>query len=138
MSPAEDLMPEQHAEAEAVVLVVEDEVLIRMAAADHLRSCGFKVAEASNAAEAQELILSGLEVDLVFSDVTMAGPMDGAGLAAWLRDHVPNVPVVMTSGVASSMEAAKQACDNIRALMPKPYDYDDLVKQIRAVIAERA
>jgi DNA-binding NtrC family response regulator len=138
MSPAEDLMPDQHADAEAVVLVVEDEVLIRMAAADHLRSCGFKVAEASNAAEAQELILAGLQVDIVFTDITMAGPMDGAALTQWLSAHAPNIPVILTSGVTSSMEEAKRLCGNVRAMAPKPYDYDVIVKQIRDVLAERA
>lgn len=137
MSPAEDPMPEQHADAEPLVLVVEDEVLIRMAAADHLRSCGFKVAEAGSAAEAQELILSGLKVDLVFSDVTMPGQMDGIALAQWLHEHVPGVPVVLTSGVTSSLDAAKEACHNVHSYAPKPYDYDGIVASIRQVLAKR-
>lgn len=137
MSPAEDLMPEQHADAEPLVLVVEDEVLIRMAAADHLRSCGFRVAEAGSATDAQELILSGLKVDLVFSDITMPGPIDGLGLAQWLHEHAPGVPVVLTSGVTSSLEAARKACLNVRAYAPKPYDYDGLVENIRAALAAR-
>jgi DNA-binding NtrC family response regulator len=138
MSPAEDLMPEQHAGAEPLVLVVEDEVLIRMAAADHLRSCGFKVAEAGSTAEAQELILSGLKVDLVFSDVTMPGAIDGVGLAQWLRVHAPDVPVILTSGVTSSLDAAREACSNVHSMLPKPYDYDGVVTQVRAALAARA
>jgi DNA-binding NtrC family response regulator len=137
MSPAEDLMPEQHQDAEPLVLVVEDEVLIRMAAADHLRHCGFKVAEAGSAAEAQEFILSGLKVNLVFSDITMPGALDGIGLAQWLAVHAPDVPVVLTSGVTSSLDAAQQACTNLHALMPKPYDYDGVVTHIRAALAAR-
>lgn len=135
MSPAEDLMPEQRTDAEPIVLVVEDEVLIRIAAADHLRSCGFRVAEAGNAGEAQELILSGLKVDLVFSDVTMPGSMDGIGLAQWLHENTPDVPVILTSGVSSSLNAAKSVCKNVSAYAPKPYDYDGIVKQVRAAIA---
>lgn len=137
MSPAEDLMPEQHADAEPLVLVVEDEVLIRMAAADHLRSCKFKVAEAGSAAEAQELVLSGLKVDIVFSDITMPGPMDGIALAQWLHEHAPGVPVVLTSGVTSSLDAAKAACKNVRSYAPKPYDYDGIVTSIRRALAAR-
>lgn len=135
MSPAEELMPEQRTDAEPVVLVVEDEVLIRIAAADHLRSCGFRVAEAGNAGEAQELILSGLKVDVVFSDITMPGQIDGIALAQWLHDNVPGVPVILTSGVTSSLEAANEACSNVTACAPKPYDYDVLVAQVRDVIA---
>ncbi|MBL8547376.1 MAG: response regulator [Hyphomonadaceae bacterium] len=131
-------MPEQQSDAEPVVLVVEDEVLIRLAAADHLRSCGFKVAEAGNAREAQELVLAGLKVDLVFSDITMPGPMDGIGLCQWLNEHSPGVPVILTSGVTSSLEAAKQACANVRWLAPKPYDYDGIVREIRVAIAARS
>lgn len=130
-------MPEQHAGAEPLVLVVEDEVLIRIAAADHLRHCGFKVVEASNAAEAQELILAGLAVDLVFSDVTMPGQMDGIALAQWLHEHLPGVPVVLTSGVASSLDAAKLACRNVHAYEPKPYGYDGIVTTIRAALTSR-
>lgn len=130
-------MPEQHTDAEPLVLVVEDEVLIRMAAADHLRSCGFKVAEAGNAAEAKELILSGLSVQLVFSDITMPGEIDGTGFAQWLHEHAPNVPVILTSGVNSSLDAAKQVCANVHELVPKPYDYDRVVAQIRGVLAAR-
>lgn len=137
MSPAEDLMPEQQADREPLVLVVEDEVLIRIAAADHLRHCGFRVAEASNAVEAQELILSGLKVDLVFSDITMPGALDGMGLTQWLQEHAPDVPVILTSGVTSSLEAAKQACTNIHWLAPKPYDYDVVVNQIRGALSAR-
>ncbi|MEZ5962104.1 MAG: response regulator [Hyphomonadaceae bacterium] len=131
-------MPEQHADAAPLVLVVEDEVLIRMAAADHLRHCGFRVAEAGSSAEAQELILSGLKVDLVFSDITMPGALDGAGLAQWLGAHAPDLPVILTSGVNSSLEAARKACANVRALMPKPYDYDGVVAHIRAALSARA
>lgn len=138
MSPAEELMPEQHVGAAALVLVVEDEVLIRMAAADHLRSCGFKVAEAGSASEAQELILAGLNVDLVFSDVTMPGPMDGVGLAQWLHINAPDVPVILTSGVTSSLDAAKQVCSNIHSMLPKPYDYDGVVIRVRAALSAQA
>ena len=135
MSPAEELMPEQRADAEPMVLVVEDEVLIRIAAADHLRSCGFRVAEAGNASEAQELVLSGLKVDVVFSDITMPGQMDGLALAQWLHENAPGVPVILTSGVTSSLDTAREVCSNVSAYVPKPYDYDVLATQVRDAIA---
>lgn len=137
MCPAEDLMPEPRPDRQPVVLVVEDEVLIRLAVSDHLRSCGFKVVEAGTGAEAQDLLLAGLNVDLVFSDVTMPGPVDGLALAKWLVTHEPRLPVIMTSGVPSSLAAAKSACENIRSLAAKPYDYDVLVTEIRTILAAR-
>jgi DNA-binding NtrC family response regulator len=138
MSPAEDLMDETHPAAQPVVLLVEDEVLIRLATADHLRLCGFKVVEAGSAREAQELILAGLSVDLVFSDITMPGDIDGVGLVKWLEQSAAHVPVMLASGVPRALDSAKQSCPNVQAISAKPYDADEVVKQIRLILAARA
>jgi DNA-binding NtrC family response regulator len=138
MSPAEDLMDEPHVASQPVVLLVEDEVLIRLATADHLRLCGFKVVEAGTAIEAQELILAGLTVDLVFSDITMPGDLDGVGLAKWLQQSAADVPVILASGVPRALDGAKQSCPNVQAISAKPYDMDDVVSQIRSVLEGRA
>ncbi len=137
MSPAEDLMDDAHPAAQPVVLLVEDEVLIRLATADHLRLCGFKVVEAGTATEAQELILAGLKVDLVFSDITMPGGLDGIGLAKWLEQTTADLPVMLASGVPRALDGAKQSCPNVRAISNKPYDGDEVVAQIRAILAAR-
>jgi DNA-binding NtrC family response regulator len=137
MSPAEDLMDDAQPAAPPVVLVVEDEVLIRLAIADHLRTNGFKVIEAGSAAEAQELILAGLAFDLVFSDITMPGPLDGVGLAQWLKQNHVEIPVILASGVPRALDAARHAHANIRAIAAKPYDQDEIVAQIRAMLAPR-
>lgn len=131
-------MNEAHPAAKPMVLLVEDEVLIRLATADHLRASGFKVIEAGAATEAQELILSGLKVDLVFSDISMPGGLDGVGLAQWLNQTEQSIPVVLASGVTPALEEAKQTCSNVYAISAKPYDPDEIVAQIRAVLAARA
>lgn len=138
MSPAEDLMEDQQAAAQPAVLLVEDEVLIRLATADHLRLCGFKVIEAGTAIEAQELILAGLTVDLVFSDITMPGDVDGVGLAKWLQQNASDVPVILASGVPRALDGARQTCPNVQAISAKPYALDDVVAQIRSVLGARA
>lgn len=130
-------MNEAHPAAQPVVLLVEDEVLIRLATADHLRASGFKVVEAGAATEAQELILSGLKVDLVLSDITMPGGLDGVGLAQWLNQSEQGVPVILASGVPSALETARQTCPNVQAISAKPYDPDEIVAQIRAILAAR-
>lgn len=79
------------------VLVVEDEVLVRMMIAEELRVSGFDVAEAASADEALRLARSGELFDAVFSDVRMPGAMDGADLAAQLRSELPGLVVVLTS-----------------------------------------
>jgi CheY-like chemotaxis protein len=138
MSPAADLMDETHPAGQPVVLLVEDEVLIRLATADHLRLCGFKVVEAGTAAEAQDLVLAGLMVDVVFSDITTPGPIDGIGLCRWLESAGVKVPVILASGVPRALDDARQSCFNVQAIAPKPYDQDEIVTQIRAILAARA
>jgi len=130
-------MDETNPAGQPVVLLVEDEVLIRLATADHMRMRGFKVVEAGTAAEAQELILAGLQVDLVFSDITMPGAMDGLGLAAWLEASGVATPVMLASGVPRALEGARESCANVQAVAAKPYDYDEIVAQIAAIIASR-
>jgi CheY-like chemotaxis protein len=98
-------MPEPQAEPGPIVLVVEDEVLIRLATADHLRSCGFKVLESASGAEAQDLILAGPRVDLVFSDITMPGPVDGVALARWLHEQYPAVRASMHTAIGTCSRA---------------------------------
>jgi CheY-like chemotaxis protein len=138
MCPAEDPMSELVASEQPTVLVVEDEVLVRLAIAEHLRECGFTVAEAANGEEAQALILAGLEVDLVFSDINMPGAVDGITLASWLKDHGIDAPVVLTSGERAMLEAAQSACANVRVFITKPYPEVKIVEHFRALLASRA
>jgi CheY-like chemotaxis protein len=63
------------------ILVVEDEVLIRLPLAEYLRDCGYRVFEASNVAEAKAVLDADTPVDLVFSDVNMPGNENGFALA---------------------------------------------------------
>lgn len=81
-----------------LVLLVEDEILIRMAAADGLRDCGFAVLEAVDAAEALSLLESSAAVDLVITDVRMPGEMDGVALTREIKKDRPHLPVVIISG----------------------------------------
>jgi len=129
-------LPDGHrgngAERAATVLVVEDEILIRLAVADFLRDSGYRVFEASNAAEAQVVLRSAdAAVEVVFSDVTMPGTMDGLALAAWIRREHPDVHVILTSGVASVVPAARHS---VAAFVPKPYSYEALAAQIKRLI----
>jgi two-component system, response regulator PdtaR len=80
------------------VLVVEDEVLIRMLATDSLEQSGYTVLEAGDAAEALEILAEHDEVDVLFTDVNMPGPMDGLTLAGLMQDRRPGLGLVITSG----------------------------------------
>ncbi len=136
MSPAEDPSASPAQNPAPVVLVVEDEMMIRMAITAHLRECGFQVVEATNGAEAQALILAGLEVDLVFSDIQMPD-VDGVALARWLAEQGVDAPIVLTSGLAQSLEAAQTACTNVNVFVLKPYAEQNLVQHFRALLSKR-
>lgn len=119
------------------VLVVEDEVLIRLTVAEYLRECGFEVLEAANAAEAQAVLASGLSVDVVLSDVQMPGELDGFAFARWVRQRYAGLPVILTSGAARIAKDAAGLCEQAN-FFSKPYDHRELAKHIRAVLAARA
>src|SRR5258708_28280899 len=88
--------PENHHSAPAV-LVVEDEVWLRLPFADHLREQGFTVFEAGSADEAVGVLLpSENHIDFVFSAVAIPGRVDGFGLLQWATANPPRVPILVT------------------------------------------
>ena len=118
------------------ILVVEDEILVRLAIADYLRECGYKVHEAVNAQEALAMLQSPeVAIDIVFSDVQMPGDMDGFGLARWIRANKPGVQVILTSGIERSADIAASLCEAGPLLM-KPYPPQDVVDRIRRLSAK--
>jgi CheY-like chemotaxis protein len=113
------------------ILVVEDEVLIRLAISSYLQECGFHVYGASNSLEAIQILkATHTPIDLVFSDVAMPGEIDGFGLAQWIRTHRPGLPVILTSGDAKKSAAARELCEN-EPFLAKPYDLEQVVAKIR-------
>jgi DNA-binding NtrC family response regulator len=133
----DDLNPSPASQKPAVLLV-EDEVFIRLALADHLRECGFTVLEAASVDEAKAFFTEGMAIDLVFSDIKLLGPSDGIELAVWIGSHFPEVPVILTSGVQSALRAAEAACAHIGDFIDKPYEPVAVEQRIRALIARRA
>jgi CheY-like chemotaxis protein len=84
-----------------VVLIVEDEYLIRMDAVDMVRAAGFDVVEAANADEAILILEDRLDITVVFTDVQMPGSMDGLNLAASIRGRWPPIRIVAASGLVN-------------------------------------
>jgi CheY-like chemotaxis protein len=114
----------------AVVLVVEDDVLLRLVTASNLRHFGFEVFEAADAAEAVT-ILSTFVVDALFSDVIMPGKMDGVALAKWVRDRELGTRIILTSGTEPSLgEVEKYAC-----FLAKPYDDNDVQQLLTTMLS---
>jgi CheY-like chemotaxis protein len=118
------------------ILVVEDEVLVRVVLVDFLQECGFKVFGLSTADEAVDVLKANqIEIDLVVSDVRMPGTMDGFGLARWIKSHRPGVPVILASADSRKTEVAQELCEDL--FMSKPFDLDYAVAQIRVLLGAR-
>lgn len=136
MCPAEERDVQTEAEPGPTILLVEDETLLRISAAEHLRDAGFVVVEAANGAEARAVMEAGVRVDLVFSDINMP-VLDGLALATWLVGQEGAPPIVLTSGVPAVLDEARATCLGVKAFLPKPYPYGELEAQIRAALPKR-
>ncbi len=120
------------------LLVVEDEVLIRMTIAGYLRECGFRVLEAADADEALIILQEPeLEIEAVLSDIEMPGAMDGFGLAQWLRANRSGVEVFLVGTPERAASAAADMCEEGPTLS-KPYEPQIVVDRIRQLLAARA
>ncbi len=91
----------------AVVLVVEDDVMLRLVIASSLRYSGFEVFEAVDAVEAVT-ILNTMAVDALFADINLPSQMDGVALARWVREQQLKTRVILTSGDKQSLGEAKE------------------------------
>lgn len=115
-----------------VVLIVEDEVLLRMNAADMIRDAGYEVVETSNADEAIEILKERTDIHIVFTDIQMPGSMDGLKLAHFVRGRWPPVKIITTSGrlalnPGDLPEGAR--------FLPKPYSLQEIGGALSALMA---
>ena len=101
-----------------VVLIVEDEFLLRIDAADMIAAAGFEVVQAGNADEAIEILESRADITVVFTDIQMPGSMDGLKLARAVRGRWPPIKIVATSG---RVRIEPQDLPDGGRFLPKPY-----------------
>jgi CheY-like chemotaxis protein len=105
----------------AIVLVVEDQPLLRMLAVDFIEEAGFEVVEADNADVAIRILETRTDIRIVFTDIDMPGSMDGMKLAAAVRDRWPPIEIIIVSGHKRHIDIQLPA----RAVFfSKPYDID--------------
>ncbi|MEO8321175.1 MAG: response regulator [Bradyrhizobium sp.] len=112
-----------------VVLVVEDELLLRMDAADAIKSSGFEVVEAANADDAIKILEARPDITVVFTDIQMPGSMDGLKLARAVRGRWPPIKIVATSGL---VDVGEKDLPEGGRFLPKPYH----ARQLAAVLRE--
>lgn len=117
-----------------VVLVVEDEILLRMDAVDLLEEAGFDVLDAANADEAIELLESRNDIAVVVTDLQMPGSMDGLKLAAAIRDRWPPIKVIATSGHYDNRNGYLETGERF---LLKPYRGAELTGAVRELVNSR-
>ncbi|WP_292020146.1 MULTISPECIES: response regulator [unclassified Brevundimonas] len=88
-----------------LVLVVEDEPLLRLAAVEMVEDAGYVAVEAADAFEAVRILESRDDIRIVFTDIDMPGGMSGVTLAAAIRDRWPPIDIIMTSGAVVPADA---------------------------------
>ena len=110
-----------------VVLVVDDEPVVRLIAAETLRDAGFDVLEADDAAGALEVLRTEGGIELMCTDVQMPGALDGIELARLVKMLFPNVRVVLSSGFSP-----RNPCLTGVPFLPKPYFPSELVALVSA------
>tara|TARA_R110002020_G_scaffold127531_3_gene286107 strand:+ start:9166 stop:9534 length:369 start_codon:yes stop_codon:yes gene_type:complete len=114
------------------VLVVEDEVLIRMAMVEELEDAGFEVFEASNADQAIDTLVANSRIDVMFTDIDMPGGVNGLRLAASVRDRWPPIKIIVTSG---HHRIKVEALPVEARFVGKPYDPLAIIRSIREMTA---
>jgi len=112
-----------HDHAPPTVLVVEDEVVVRALLAEEMRAAGMLVVEAASADEAWAFLQAGGTADLMVSDVTMPGSMDGIALMRLVRGVRPSMKIVMTSGNLGPRDMKE-----FDGFMQKPYAFSEAVE----------
>ena len=114
------------------ILAVEDSEPLRRIVVRQLRGLGYRVYEATSAAEALTA-LEGGQVDLLFTDVVMPGGVDGFKLIELARRKQPGIKVILTSGFPQS-RFSKEMGPGAFHLLSKPYRKDDLALLVRNVL----
>lgn len=109
------------------VLVVDDEPVLRMILVDLLEGEGYAVEEASNAAEALEVLQALPSIRIVVTDIQMPGSMDGLRLARYIRDAYPPIALIVSSGAVRSEQGA---LPDDAVFLSKPVDHRELLRVI--------
>ena len=121
------MVPDKVVELRApVLLVVEDEVLIRISVCDFLRNAGFSVIEAGSAREALAVLKAHADVALVVTDIRLSGAAEGLDLIREIRKSYPAMKVITASAYRNT--------EPVEATVTKPYSLERLLAVINSVL----
>jgi two-component sensor histidine kinase/CheY-like chemotaxis protein len=119
----------------ANVLVVEDEMLLRMRAVDIVEDAGFCPVEAVNADEAISILESRSDISVLFTDIQMPGSMDGLKLAHAVHDRWPSIKIILVSGQVKPSDAERPADSRF---FGKPLSVEKMIIELQAMVGAGA
>src|SRR6202034_482419 len=115
-----------------VILIVEDEALVRLAAVGMLEDAGFRMVEAANSDQALEILTADSDVQLLFTDVSMPGAIDGLALARLVRRRWPHIETMFAPAKRGPHPEELPAGSRFER---KPYSLDAVVRHARELTA---
>src|SRR5437762_321050 len=120
-----------HHSIPAVVLVVEDELLLRMRAVDMVEDAGFTSVEAVDADQALAILESRSDISLLLTDIQMPGSMDGLKLAHAVHRRWPTIKIILVSGKVTPSDAEKPADSRF---FGKPLQADQMITELQKMV----
>jgi CheY-like chemotaxis protein len=119
---------ETHSAGKPIVLVVEDQAVLRLMTIEVVEQAGFAALQAANADEAVRILEARNHIRIVFTDIDMPGSMDGMKLAAAVRDRWPPIEIVVTSGYH---DIGQDELPARGVFFRKPYDHGEVVATLQ-------
>jgi len=116
------------------VLVVEDDEDVRTTVVEMLAGLGYRVLKARDATSALAIVESGVPIDLLFSDVVMPGPLRSTEMARKVRQRLPGIAVLFTSGYTDNAIVHTGRLDAGIELLSKPYTHEALARKVRQML----
>jgi CheY-like chemotaxis protein len=129
-----ETMPPQ-ADPGAVVLLVEDEVAVRVVIAEVLSDLGYTVLEADNSQSGLRIVETRARIDLLLTDVGLPGGMNGRQLADAAREQRPGLKVLFLTGYAESAAVGNGRMEQGMEVMTKPFDLEKFVAKVEGMIS---
>lgn len=126
-------MPLDHTVLPSVILVVEDEMLLRMRAVDLIEDAGYLPVEAVDADEAFAILQSRSDIALLFSDIQMPGSMTGLQLALAVHERWPRIKIILASG---QLKLSKSEIPENSRFFGKPLDSVEMIAEIREMLGD--
>jgi CheY-like chemotaxis protein len=117
----------------AVVLIVEDEMILRMLAVDMVEDAGYTPIEALDADEAVAILESRSDIALMCTDIQMPGNMDGLGLARTVHERWPSIRIIVMSGQLNPQNIDLPPCSRF---FGKPLEARQMIAQMRSMIGQ--